>query len=358
MKEYEPPSKSPLALPFKNKWEYLTDELIIASPVMDDSNIYLPLADGRIQCLGRNTGSLIWTSDTGAVISSQPLLVNNSLLVSLARKDEKQTPSGIIKALDKSTGLTLWVHEYSKPFTSTLVFHGDNIYGGNLDGFLYSLSSINGDVIWRYQTGGAIKSTVQIAGEQAFLGGDDGVLRGVELSSGREIFRYTSSDHIRTRPLLVGGNIYFGTSDGYVNCLTLATGKLKWRSLTGGAVEANPVLFNNLIIFTSFDNYIYGFDLRNGNRVWKRRFDGRLSWNFQLDDDCLLMASEAGSKLIVILAKDGSRINMFQLKEELYFYAAPVFSRSLILVSTERGLMALEPRKPTKSAKKTKTATK
>src|SRR5882672_10732527 len=74
-------STSPLALPFKRAWQYLTNEASTLAPSVDDAHIYLPLAGGRVICLDRQTGSLLWTNEPGGIISAPVAVGENSVYI-------------------------------------------------------------------------------------------------------------------------------------------------------------------------------------------------------------------------------------------------------------------------------------
>src|ERR1044071_1347708 len=63
-------STSKLALPFKRAWQRLTEDAITLAPTLDNARIYLPLAGGRVFCLDRETGALLWSSEPGGIISA------------------------------------------------------------------------------------------------------------------------------------------------------------------------------------------------------------------------------------------------------------------------------------------------
>jgi len=74
-------STSPLALPFKRAWQYLTDSASTLPPSVAGAHIYLPLAGGRVLCLDRETGSLLWSSDPGGIISAPIAVAENSVFI-------------------------------------------------------------------------------------------------------------------------------------------------------------------------------------------------------------------------------------------------------------------------------------
>ena len=78
-------SSSRLALPFKRSWQYLTDGAAMLPPSLDALRVYLPLAGGRVVCLDLATGSLLWSTEAGGVISA-PVAVGEKAVFVVTRK--------------------------------------------------------------------------------------------------------------------------------------------------------------------------------------------------------------------------------------------------------------------------------
>src|SRR5262249_52785033 len=70
-------SKSVLALPFKRSWEYLTDWMILVPPTVDGDRVYQPLQEGRVICLDRRSGSLLWSTESGGRVTA-PVAISRS----------------------------------------------------------------------------------------------------------------------------------------------------------------------------------------------------------------------------------------------------------------------------------------
>src|SRR5947209_19511686 len=62
-------STSRLALPFKRAWQHLTDDAVTIPPTLDGARLYLPLTGGRVFCLDRDSGALLWSAEPGGLIS-------------------------------------------------------------------------------------------------------------------------------------------------------------------------------------------------------------------------------------------------------------------------------------------------
>jgi outer membrane protein assembly factor BamB len=105
-------SSSPLALPFKKTWQHLTDAAMPLEPTLDGAQIYVPLVGGRVFCLNRDTGALLWSAEPGGIVTS-PIAVNKSVVYIATKKiaaDGTEAGASLLAA-DRTTGLTLWVKD-------------------------------------------------------------------------------------------------------------------------------------------------------------------------------------------------------------------------------------------------------
>jgi len=344
-------STSRLALPFKRAWLYLTDEASTVPPASDASRIYLPLTGGRIVCLDREAGSLLWSSEPGGIIVSSIAVGTNSIFLATRKvTDDGTEEGGTLRALDKATGLTLWLKDYERPFTSPLDLAGDRIYAGSADGSLYALDSNNGGVIWTVETQGVVEGRALVTDNAIYFGSDDGALRAIERASGKVIWKHQASGKIVGRPASDEHAVYFGGGDGYVYSVDIATGKLRWRARTGAAIEASPVLTGDRVLVASFDNFVYALSRATGGRIWKRRLENRITSAPLIEGDASLVAPLRGDYVAVFLNSDGRRVNLYQLDKEFEIVADPIFSNETLVLATNKGLVVATATRPATNA--------
>jgi len=344
-------STSRLALPFKRAWLYLTDETSTIPPASDASRIYLPLTGGRIVCLDRETGSLLWSSEPGGMIVSSIAVGKNSIFLATRKvTDDGTEEGGTLRALDKATGLTLWLKDYTRPFTSPLALAGDRIYSGSADGSLYALDSNNGEVIWKVETQGVVEGRSLVTDNAIYFGSDDGALRAIDRTSGKQIWTHQASGKIVGQPASDEHAVYFGGGDGYVYSVDIATGKLKWRARTGAAIEASPVLTGDRVLVASFDNFVYALSRATGGRIWKRRLENRITSAPLIEGDASLVAPLRGDYVAVFLNSDGRRVNLYQLDREFEIVADPIFSNETLVLATNKGLVVATATRPALNA--------
>ncbi|GEM_PF-897207 len=340
-------STSRLALPFKRLWQY-AEETTTFAPAVDEKRIYLPLAGGRVVCLDRQDGSRLWMSELGGNVSAPVVIGEQAVFVATRKVTADGAEAGAaLRAIDKTTGLTLWAHDYPRYFPSPLVLDKMRLYAGCADGALYAISITDGEVVWKAQTADVVRAPALVTETVIYFGSDDGAMRGVEHDKGREVFKFQTPGKIAGAPVMDERFCYFGSSEGFVYAVDKVFGKLRWRSRTGASVEATPVITGDKILVASFDNFIYALSRSSGNRLWKRRFDNRLIAAPLVEGDAAMIAPYRGDAIAVFLSADGRRVNFYRLEKETEIVAAPVLSDNLLLIPTDKGLLAATPAQAT-----------
>lgn len=345
-------STSRLALPFKRSWQYLTDSASALSPTLDGPRIYVPLAGGRIVCLDRETGSLMWSAEPGGIVTSPIEAGEKNIYVATRKVAEDGSEAGAsLRAIDKTTGLTVWARDYARSFTSPLALGRDRVYAGSADGAFYALSANGGEIEWKVETQDVVRGQALISESVIYFGSDDGLLRGVDPLSGQVKWKFQTEGKLQGRPALDAKAVYFGSGDGFVYSVELTTNKLRWRARTGAAVFASPVLMGDRVIVGSFDNFVYMLSRENGDRIWKRRFDNRIAAAPLVEGDAVMIAPLRGDHVAVFLNADGRRVNFYRLEKGTEIVAEPTFSNDTLVIATDKGIVVAVTAQPVDDGK-------
>lgn len=333
-------SNSRLALPFKQLWQYLTERATTFAPVIDKDHVYIALTGGMVTCLDLKSGALVWTSELGGTITSPVAIGEKSVYVATRKLGEDGSEAGAaIRAMDKSTGLTLWARDYARPFASALTVDRDRIYAGSADGSFYALKSESGEVTWKAPTQDVVRGLPLVTDQIIYFGSDDGALRAVEKSSGKELWKLQTTGRIAGRAVIDSDNLYFGSGDGFAYSVKSDTGRLRWRSRTGAAIEASVTLVGDRLLVASFDNFIYAINPENGDRIWKQRMDSRITAQPMVEGDAVLIAPLHSNRLIILLNSDGRPVSSFTLEEGFAIAASPLVSGNYLVIPTDKGVV-------------------
>lgn len=326
--------------PFARVWRYETPAISNFRAAADGAIVVVPLVDGRLVALDPDDGNLQWSADFGGQVSAPPLVTATAVYVATARQGTET--SGVLRAIDRATGLALWVRELGKPIVSELAIYEGRIYCGSADGSVYAFRADSGATVWAFATRGPVRGQLAFVGTEVLIGSDDGALYGLDREDGTEVWRYQTGGPVVGRPALAGRRLVLTSGDGSAYAIDVTTHHLLWRSRTGAGIEAGPVVVeDDGVLVVSYDNFVYLLDSKTGDRVWKRRMRGRLVSN-PLPDGVgrAFVAPLRDDRLTVIALKDGNKLAAFALDPGDELIAPPTLIGDLLLLPTDSGLLA------------------
>lgn len=289
----------------RERWSFKTGGPILASPMIEGGNIFIPSGDGYLYALDLATHQVVWKRFLGtqvvwglpAGISSTPAFApdvgpNGAVLVSGGGQMKPSSKHLYFYALDAVTGSVLW---------KTSVGDGqlDSVFDGPLylDGHVYVGTAFSGF--------GATTAAPVRKGMLFELDGQTGtVLHKVSMAGstgvGGAIWGSMSTDATGTR-------IYVPTGDGSIprkQPLTTAIVAVdpttlqvvdRWQQLSlqsasdvdfGAAVTVFPAGTSTLVSTPVKDSSLFALDAANlkGGPVWKRKLGNNGDPNNQADD--------------------------------------------------------------------------
>jgi len=253
-------------------WYYQTGGLIRSSPVTVDDKVYLTGYNQRIMCIDEN-GGLLWSYNTGSRIESSPAVNKGRVVFTTtdqkvycfdADPSEDETDEGIIDISDggddDKTYDLIWVITGTSGFTGSPSILDEHVFLVSDDHTLYSLSLNNGAVEWSrafdYQT------TQTAVFSSYLLIGSGSTLHCLNPVNGKTIWerQLSRNSNIRSTPVISDNKVI--VSDGYkLYCLQLDDGSEVWSydniyvKETGGLAVANGILY----AASYNDGVIYGF---------------------------------------------------------------------------------------------------
>jgi outer membrane protein assembly factor BamB len=324
---------------FTLSWQFASENTMRFPALPESDSVYLPLDDGRVVALDAKKGELRWETQPGGVITS-PLISTPEMLLVASRQGTPDSlqGSGILRAVNKSTGLTLWTREFPQSFCSPMVLEDQTIYAASEDQNFYALGSKDGELLWKAAIGSAAYGRPLITPTEIFVGTEAGVMHALSRENGKILWQYQSEGALRGTAATDAQSLFFGDNEGHVYSLERQYGKLRWRVRAGAAVESVPRVAGKLLIVTSFDNFVYGLEARSGDRVWKVRLQGRLSFDPLLYGENLIITPQAGNQLIT-LSTAGRVLGQFRIVSG-EIIAPPAMQEDRLFIVTDEGLIA------------------
>jgi outer membrane protein assembly factor BamB len=327
-----------LAQPLTIAWRYKTDQTTDLTPAADAQTVFFPLSNGVVLALNAKDGKLVWRAEVGGDFSA--LLADERSVYAATRyePDEKHV-HGTLRALSKSTGLTLWMRTLPAPLSGGLVTDEVAIFAGSVDGHVYSFDKQTGRVLWSQQYAEEFSGHPVVTARRVYFGSEAGTVHAFDSRTGVEIWQYKTRGPIHG-PIAVSGDVvYFGSGDGNVYAFDEIRTKLRWQRRTGAAVQAVAVVENGLLA-SSLDNFVYLLSLNKGALIWRQQLPGRISARPITATDGALFTPFSTDTAIVLNLRDGKPANTLSLGEENSSAAAPISVNNLVVITVPHALIA------------------
>jgi len=329
-----------LSNPLTLKWRYRSDQTSNFTPATDTATVYVPLADGTLVALDGRDGQLRWKSEPGGDFSAAPAVDERAVYVATQFESADKTATrGILRAMSKETGITLWMRTLSAPLRTALVADGPAVFAGAANGSAYAFDKMNGRTLWVNQYSDAFDGQPALVSDRVYLGTLGGWLLALDRKSGDVIWRYRTRGAIRGPIAVADGIVVFGSADGYVYACRDRRGEHLWKHRTGAAVVA-VVAIEDGVLASSLDNYAYSLSLRKGDLRWRQLLPGRIPARPVTAADGALFTPLSTDTAIVLSLKNGKPLNTLQLSEENNSSAAPIVTSDRVVLTTPHAVMA------------------
>lgn len=345
-----PQNQIALSQPLTVRWRYESDRTSNFTPATDGTTVYLPLSEGILIALNASDGQLRWKADIGGNFSASPVADDRSVYTAGqygAPVNEQRRANGTLRALSKTTGVTVWMRTLQAPLSGSLLVGENALFAGSADGKVYAFDKRTGLTLWSNEYAEGFSSQPAAGGHFLYIGSEQGSLFALDQATGKAEWHYQTRGPIQGPIAIVNGTVCFGSGDGYVYALRASNSKLIWRRRTGAAVQSIVSVENGLLA-ASLDNFVYLLSANRGSLIWRRLLPGRISARPITAADGALFTPLSTDSAIVLGLRDGKPVNTLSIGEENSSSAAPIAVSDLVFVTTPHGLLAFArpPEKP------------
>lgn len=337
-----------LIRPLTVEWKSTFSDLSHSSPINFLDTVYQARANGDMFALQADSGRLIWRSEVGGQISIPPIADAGALYVASASapvhtSSHPNSSAGVVRALGRLSGLTIWVRQTPSPFRGSIELNEKALFGGTADGRLYAFEKETGELIWGPQQLLSPVSQLVLCNNRLIVGLESGFLLWLEQETGRTIWRYRTPTSPAAVAAFPSGIIFFGSTDGKLYAVAESAGGIRrlWHKRAGTGVQTISLSETGLLVTTS-DNFVLFFSPKTGKRIWKRQLPGRLAGQPLVTSEGALFALVGEDACIALSLRDGRQINTIPLGEDNEVVAAPALAQQTLLIPTRKGLLAFK----------------
>ena len=241
--------------------------------------------DNTLYALDLSKGKWLWKIDAGD-IESEPLITPTGIVVSALYKH--------IDMYAMDTGTRLWTFETGDHIYSSPAYANGKIFFGCDDGYLYAINSSDGTLLWKFKSGASIRATpaVNVNRKIVFIGSSDFYFYALNMVSGEELWRFETNGQITQGAAVTQNSVVFGSTDHNVYCLNSRNGQLRWQIASRSVVGTSPVIAGSTVYWGSLDHYLYAVELKTGKTIWTYETKGRIRTDPIVWGPYLVTASE------------------------------------------------------------------
>jgi outer membrane protein assembly factor BamB len=347
-------SRATLSRPLHVRWSFEADNISNITPAVNEEAVYVPLGNGAIVSLRRESGELSWRSDLGGVITSSPSADSKGVYLAseIPPSGGSKYPqaTGVLRALGGKSGVTLWMRTLPSPIRGALAANETTLFGRSSDGRIYAVKKENGEIVWIKYGSMPFNSSPVLYGRKLYVVDAGGSLYAIEENTGQTAWRYRTRAQSGVSLAIFEGTVYVGSDDGYVHAIEETTGRMRWRARAGAAVQTvQPA--GKCLLATSLDNFVYCLSKPRGKKVWKRQLAGRVTARPLVLDEEVLLSPLAGDECVVLSLQDGRKINSVYVGDDNNSEADPLIAGDLLLLTTRKGVTAFSNQTPDASAR-------
>jgi outer membrane protein assembly factor BamB len=175
---------------------------------------------GSVYAFDRFSGDPVWENDDypAGYWDSSPVVVDGVLY--LGGYVQQNGINGLVRAIDASSGQTLWEKDIESNITATPAYHDGRLYLGGEDSNFVSLDALDGSEYWvrdyRIHGSPAVAEGCVFFGEYTFGGSGVRVIA-LDCASGDTVWTHAvPANRFQGSPSVTDGVLYIPALDGYL----------------------------------------------------------------------------------------------------------------------------------------------
>jgi outer membrane protein assembly factor BamB len=299
---------------------------ITATPIIQDSIVYVGSTNGRLYAIRISDGSVKWrtaaTTNAGTFLANA-LIKNGVVYIGDYR--------GRCHAYNVSDGSAKWTYDILGPYTnvnSTPILNGNSIYFASYDGKIYALDAATGAYKWNtVSTGNPIESGMALVNNTIYVGALPRVYA-FDANTGNTKWITTTPTFTQyiSSPTIADNTVFIGGGDVIMYAYKTTDGSILWTKLLtpAGSINSSPVYRNGVIYIGGGNGIMYALQSANGNLVWQNSDAGSIQniYSGPTLSEKVLYSGTLGGKLIAINIQSGST-KWIKAITGARFYASP-----------------------------------
>lgn len=198
----------------KMLWEKNIKVATHSSPASDNSYIVFGDDNGKIICLGSESGEIIYSKKIGSPIFGGVVISDNKIYLG---DDE-----GTLYSLQLKDGTEVWSFRTDSKIRMEPVVHDDEIYIGNLKGDLFKISKDTGNLIWKVQTNGLLNITPLLTKNFLIVPDENRKIYFVDIEKGKIVSSVSFDGRLKLSPVIYNDLLFIGYENSHLQAFEFA----------------------------------------------------------------------------------------------------------------------------------------
>lgn len=245
--------KNFIAYDTKNNENFWTKDVggVTASPIVNDSLIYICGLNGKLYCYEERYGTELWNFDTKYEIRSTPALSESAIFVANTK--------GTMYSLNAVTGTILWKYQTPLSLTAGLLYADGMVIAGSRDSSVYILDAVKGTLLYRISVGDKVVATPSVQNGFLYISTLSGNIFSVEIQSEKVLWKFSAKSAVNTTPFVTPSAIFVTSLDGNIYALSPNDGSILWQHTFENRIKTTPLVWQNKIYIATEDRDVYCF---------------------------------------------------------------------------------------------------
>ncbi|KAA6339648.1 Serine/threonine-protein kinase AfsK [termite gut metagenome] len=253
-------------------FDYRFETAVEATPMIQDSVLYIGRIDGFMTALSLTTADTLWNFETFGQISASPNmgLFEGKQAVVFGSYDN------YLYCLDKENGSELNRFESGYYINGAVALRQDYFISGGCDAWLRIINGTTGQPSDSLELGNYIPASPAIDGEYCYIADHSGnvyeiVIREGKIANSRKMLEATDdSGSLVSVPALSDKTLFVLSDNRYLYAIDRKTSAIRWKYLQKGASgESSPVVCDKKVLSCSKSGIVSILDADNGNLLWE-----------------------------------------------------------------------------------------
>ena len=315
-------------------WSFKSDSRTASSPVIYDNITYWSDKRGRIFGVDYD-GNIKFDYSFATAVEATPMIQDSVLYI--GRID------GFMSALSLAKKDTLWTFETMGQISASPnigVINGkEAVIFGSYDNYLYCIDKQNGKELNRFESGYYINGAAALRQNYIISGGCDALLKIIDATTGIVTDSLELDTYIPASPAISDNHCYIADHSGNVYEIVIDKGKIARQQKiveakdNDGTFVSVPALSDEMLYIISDDRNLYAINRSDGSIRWKYLQKGNSGESSPLVCGDKIISCTKSGIVSILNASSGALLWEYDTGEQITACPAVIKGRFYILTA-------------------------